>query len=186
MVRLPGLGRIHSRWLVWSIRAGGLDVGPDDEPQGWEAIGPPTLSLFDDDPARRDRFAGFLERGHRGVVLPGIDRWRAYGWLATPTSGPAEHLPPATGGRWWIFYCRTADDERNRGHYRRALVRLVREAAATAGTDARVHIDTRDDNAPARSAIERLGFRPAGVVHLVRVPRTSLRTGTWRRGEAHG
>ena len=181
------IARVHSRWLVWSIRSDALDPGADDEPNGWTRLDAGRIAeLFAAEPERRERFQEFLARGHTGAALADGSRWLAYGWLATPGSGPADHLPASTAGRYWIFYCRTADDQRNRGHYRRALVTLVRAAAADGGPSTRVFIDTRDDNAPARSAIERLSFGPAGVVHIWRLPRTSRRLGFWRMAAAHG
>jgi len=185
------IDRVHSRWLVWSIQGDALGAVPGDDPAGWVRLDERRVDhLFAAEPERRSRFLAFLRRGHRGVALADAGRWVAYGWLATPRSGPADHLPTSTAGRYWIFYCRTADDQRNRGHYRRALVALVGAAAGDAdpgdASTPTVFIDTRDDNAPARSAIERLGFVPAGVVHLWRLPRTTRRLGYWRKAEAHG
>lgn len=177
--------KFHSRWLVWSARTDGLRVDPEDEPAGWRPIDEHNVSLFADDPGRLRAFRAFMRQGHVGAVLSNGAEWLAYGWLATPTSGPPAHLPASTAGRHWIFYCRTAEEHRGRGHYRRAIVHLTREAARDAGRPTRVFIDTRDDNSPARRAIERLGFESAGVVHLFRVPRTSCSTGVWRRRASH-
>ena len=183
---LKWIRRVHSRWLVWSIRTDALRPAPDDEPAGWTRLDAAHVDqLFAAEPERRGRFREFLRRGHHGAVLADGSRWLAYGLLATPGSGPADHLPASTAGRYWIFYCRTAEDHRNRGHYRRALVTLVRAASDDGGPDTTVFIDTRDDNAPARSAIGRLGFVPAGVVHLWRLPRTARSFGYWRKAEAH-
>jgi hypothetical protein len=65
------------------------------------------------------------------------------------------------------------------------LEQLVANAQAHAGRQATVFIDTREDNASARRAIDRLGFRPAGVITIWRLPRTTLRLSRWNQRADH-
>jgi RimJ/RimL family protein N-acetyltransferase len=141
--------------------------------------------LFHDERARLETFLRFLARGHHGIVRERDERWVAYGWLAVPSGSPPHHVGRAGRGRYWIHYCRTADKHRGAGHYRAAVERLVANAQAHAGGPARVFIDTREDNAPARRAIERLRFRPAGVITIWRLPKTRLQLPRWNQRATH-
>jgi len=177
--------RFRTRWPVWQTdRPLPIDASPELE--AWRLITDENLGrLFGSEPARRETFAAFLRAGHVGIVREEAGRWIAYGWLATPSSGPPDHLPDSASGRWWIFYCRTVEDRRGEGHYRRAVTRLVDEARVRAAEEVPVFIDTREDNLPARRAVERLGFSPRGVVTIYRIPRTSVRWAVWRRRQPH-
>lgn len=141
--------------------------------------------LFHDEPSRLETFLRFLANGHHGVVRERGGAWVAYGWLATPGGSPPDHVGRVGRGRYWIHYCRTADEHRGRGHYRAAVERLVADAQGHATGWATVFIDTREDNAPARRAIERLGFRPDGVMTIWRLPKTNFTLRRWDRRSQH-
>lgn len=175
--------RLHTRWPVWSIASG--ELGATDL-EAWQLLDAAAVRrLFARDAERRDRFLGFLEAGYIGIVLADGEDWISYGWLATPQSPQPIHLPQRARGRYWIFYCRTHEQHRNRGHYRHAMQRLIQEAERRRGAVTPVFIDTREDNRAARVAIERLGFRPAGVVHIYRLPKTAVSVSRWARREPH-
>lgn len=127
----------------------------------------------------RGPFLEWHRTGFRGLVLSGRGEWIAYGWLATPDSGPAPHLPRWAGNRFWIFNCHTRVERRGQGYYGALLVELVALAAdlgcAPAGT---VFIDTESDNLPGRRAIERVGFEPAARLAQLTVSRLGLRLTT--------
>lgn len=146
----------------------------------------PDLELLDLDGRRAadlvetgphaERFPAFVAAGYRGLLLAQGNDWLSVGWLATPMSPPAIHLPQWAGGRFWIFNCRTRSEHRGHGHYQRILVGLV-DLASRLGDEERdqVFIDTESSNAPSIRAIERVGFSRAGRIYQLEISRLGLR-----------
>lgn len=120
-------------------------------------------------------FAAWLAAGYRGLVLADRKEWVSFGWLASPSSPPAVHLPSWADGQFWIFNCRTHDGRRGEGHYQRLLVELVRLAGRLGSPEDVVFIDTISSNLPSVRAIERVGFEPAGRILQLEVSRLGLR-----------
>jgi len=182
------VGRFVSHWPVWRIVTDrqAVEDGGVDEAGSWTKLDTAHVErLFADDHNRVAVFHRYLSTGQAGIALERNDEWLAYGWLATPTSGPPDHVPGSARGRYWIHYCRTSERHQGRGLYRQTIHRLLNEAEARAGAPSAVWIDTREDNAAARRGIERVGFEPDGVISLWRLPKASLRLSIWRRKHEH-
>ena len=120
-------------------------------------------------------FPGWIEAGYRGLVHTDREGWASFGWLASPASPPAVHLPRWAGERFWIFNCRTRDDRRGEGLYQHLLIELVRLASQVGGPEAIVFVDSISSNAPSVQAIEHIGFDPAGSILQLEVSRLGLR-----------
>lgn len=137
--------------------------------------GPRIAALFGSAP-RAELFPAWLRAGYRGLLLTEDGEWVCIGWLATPSSPPAVHLPSWAGGAFWIFNCHTRAERRGEGHYQRMLVGLVRLAAELGCDDGQgVFVDAMAANVPAVKAIERVGFRRAGRVIHFEISRLGLR-----------
>ncbi len=142
--------------------------------------------LFSEDAIRRRLFLRFLRDGFSGVFLVRNGRWVSYGWYTSPGAGRPPHLPPWAGqmGAYWIFHCRTREEYRNQGNYKRLLAQIaqlinVRDDAAW------VLCDTLPDNFASRSAVLQSGFRPAGVLtSYCPVPGVFLKS-LWDRQREH-
>jgi RimJ/RimL family protein N-acetyltransferase len=113
----------------------------------------------------RRLFCRFVKQGFTGVVLHKGDEWVAYAWLATPRSPQPIHLPSWVKGSdmYWVFYCRTRDEYRNRGYFEMALRILLRRAFEEVARPA-VYIDACPVNSPSRRAMLDVGFRPRRIV----------------------
>jgi hypothetical protein len=121
-------------------------------------------------------FPAWLDAGYRGLALMRDGTWVSYGWLATPSSPPAVHLPSWTAGRFWIFNCRTRTELRGQGNYQRMLVELVRLAGRLGSQEGdEIFVDSLSSNAASVRAIERVGFAAAGKILQLEVSRLGLR-----------
>lgn len=142
--------------------------------------------LFRDDAVRSRKFLDFLDAGCFGYFLERDGQWVTYGWSTQPKSMQPAHLPlwVADFEAYWIFYCRTREEFRGQGHYKRLLARLVAGAYERAASPL-VLCDTMPDNSVSRRAVLRAGFSPRGVLSTYRPLPGMIVGGRWRRDEAH-
>jgi GNAT superfamily N-acetyltransferase len=123
------------------------------------------------DEPRAHLFQKFLREGYTGILLANKDEWVAYGWLATPSTPAPVHMHAKQGGRYWIFYCHTAETHRGQGHYQRLLNLLIEEAARQGDVGQEIFIDTGAGNVASHKAIVRVGFEPRGMITTLNLPR---------------
>lgn len=142
---------------------------------------------FGADELRCRKFLRFLRSGCFGYFLERGGKWISYGWCTQPDSAaPPPHLPRWTArlGAYWIFYCQTQEEHRNRGHYQRLLARLVAGARERASNPL-VLCDTLPENFASRAAVLHTGFVPVGVLTTYRPVPGLVLGGDWRRDEKH-
>lgn len=158
------------------VADGGGESSPTPGLKLIELTGPTVADLLGAAP-QAELFPVWLAAGYRGLVLERDGAWLSFGWLATPSSPSAVHVPTSLGaGRFWIFNCHTRFEHRGQGHYQRLLVGLVELATRLgAGAEDEVFIDTVSANRPSIRAIERVGFRPAGRILQLDVSRLGMR-----------
>lgn len=148
-----------------------------------------VLSFFAADKERKRTFSKLLHKGFVGLVLHKDDEWVTYAWMATPDSPQPFHLPQWIKGlgAYWVFYCGTKEQYRNRGYYKLALSLLVQHAFDLVPQPS-IYIDTSPSNTPSRRAIINVGFRPRGVLECISlsIPRLGRITfGKWDQGAQH-
>lgn len=127
-------------------------------------------------------FRRLLDAGSIGVVLFDGSECAAYAWMSTPRSQLPAHLPMWLGGKFWIYFCHTAEAYRGRGFYRCALRNLTAAAASyEQDRDSVVYIDTDVTNAASQRGIQRAGFELEGRLVTYRIPGTKRVFGSWAR-----
>lgn len=145
--------------------------------------------LFSAEPSRRNTFLRFLEGNSIGLICSIRERWVAYAWISPPGVPWPDHLPRAVRATpaYWIHYCRTRDDYRGQGLYKRSIA-VIAGYTRHQDPQARVLIDTGAENLPSRRAVLAVGFNPRGVIRTYRVwvPKLgSLIWGAWDLSAAH-
>lgn len=145
--------------------------------------------FFDADHQRKRTFTQFIKKGFVGLILYRGDEWITYAWMSTPFSMQPVHLPPwgSKLGAYWIFYCGTKEQHRNRGYYKLAMRFLIQYAFET-GPNPTVYIDTDVSNIPSRRAILSVGFQPRGILECIKcgIPKVGYLTfGRWEKGVQH-
>lgn len=141
---------------------------------------------FAADEARCRKFLRFLRSDCFGYFLERGGEWITYGWCTQPESAAPPHLPGwiARLGAYWIFYCHTREEYRNRGYYKRLLARLA-AGAHERRSNPLVLCDTLPDNFASRIAVLQAGFAPVGVLTTYRPVPGIVVGGDWRRDETH-